>query len=179
MRLRRWAHMAADGWYSGDVHVHLHYGGEYLLSPADASLAQRGEDVNFLNMMVANQGSGWVHDDDLFSGKSHELSDERHILRWGEEYRNDFYGHMCMYGINALVPPIYSGVRESAHPHDLPPNADAARHCHDVGGTLGYAHPLFRVERFWTRSSIPRGGAASRRRNCLSTPRSASSMPSI
>jgi hypothetical protein len=143
VRMHRWSHMAADGWYSGDVHVHLHYGGDLLLSPADASLAQRGEDVNFMNMMVANQGSGWVHDADLFTGVPHELSDDQHILRWGEEYRNDFYGHMCMYGINALVPPIYSGVRESEHPHDLPPNADAARHCHDVGGTLSYAHPLF------------------------------------
>ena len=62
VRLRRWSHMAADGWYSGDVHVHLHYGGEYLLEAEDAALVQRAEDVNFLNMMVANQGSGWVHD---------------------------------------------------------------------------------------------------------------------
>lgn len=143
VRLRRWSHMAADGWYSGDVHVHLHYGGEFLLTPGDASLAQRGEDVNFMNMMVANQGSGWVHDADHFSGAPHELSDGAHILRWGEEYRNDFYGHMCMYGINELVPPIYSGVRESEQPHDVPPNAEAARHCHDAGGTLSYAHPLF------------------------------------
>jgi hypothetical protein len=145
VRLRRWSHMAADGWYSGDVHVHLHYGGDTLLSPADASLAQRGEDVHFMNMMVANQGSGWVHDADLFTGAPHELSDGEHILRWGEEYRNDFYGHMCMYGINALVPPIYNGVRESEHPYDLPANAEAARHCHEVGGTLSYAHPLFRT----------------------------------
>lgn len=145
-RIRRWSHMAADGWYSGDVHVHLHYGGDLLLTPADAALAQRAEDVNFMNMMVANQGSGWIHDADLFTGAPHELSDETHILRWGEEYRNDFYGHMCMYGIDALVPPVYSGVRESDHPHDLPANAVAAGHCHDVGGTLSYAHPLFRSD---------------------------------
>ncbi len=143
IRLRRWSHMAADGWYSGDVHVHLHYGGEYELTPTDAALVQRAEDVNFMNMMVANQGSGWVHDDVYFTGAPHELSDETHILRWGEEYRNDFYGHMCMYGINELVPPIYSGFRESEHTSDLPANADAARHCHNVGGTLSYAHPMF------------------------------------
>jgi len=143
LRLRRWSHMAADGWYSGDVHVHLHYGGEYELTPADAALVQRAEDVNFMNMMVANQGSGWVHDEPYFSGAPHELSAGAHMLRWGEEYRNDFYGHMCMFGIRELVPPIYSGFRESAHPRDLPANADAARHCHSVGGTLSYAHPLF------------------------------------
>ncbi len=143
VRLRRWSHMAADGWYCGDVHVHLHYGGEYLLGPADASLAQRGEDLNFMNMMVANQGSGWVHDADLFTGRAHELSDGGHLLQWGEEYRNDFLGHMCMYGIGELVPPIYSGFPLSEHPDDLPANAIAAAHAHTVGGTLGYAHPMF------------------------------------
>lgn len=143
LRLRRWSHMATDGWYSGDVHVHLHYGGEYELTPADASLAQRAEDVNFLNMMVANQGSGWVHDREHFSGGDSELTDEQHILRWGEEYRNNLYGHMCMYGIDALVPPIYSGFPGSEHRHDLPANSDAAAHCHTIGGTVSYAHPMF------------------------------------
>ncbi len=142
-RLRRWSQMAAEGWRSGDVHVHLHYGGEYLFSPADASLVQRGEDVHFMNMMVANQGSAFVHDRANFQGGPHELSDADHILRWGEEYRNDFYGHLCMYGIRELVPPIYSGFRLSEHPHDLPANAVAADRCHEVGGTLSYAHPLF------------------------------------
>lgn len=142
-RLKRWSHMAAGGWYSGDVHVHMHYGGEYLLGPEDVALAQRAEDVNFLNMMVANQGSGWVHDIERFSGKPHELSGGAHIFQWGEEYRNDFLGHMCMYGIRELVQPIYSGFPNSDHPHDVPANAEAASDCHAAGGTLSYAHPLF------------------------------------
>jgi hypothetical protein len=143
IRLSRWSHMAAEGWRSGDVHVHLHYGGEYLLTPEDASLVQRAEDVHFMNMMVANQGSAFVHDTTYFEGRPNELSDGEHILRWGEEYRNDFYGHLCMYGIRGLVPPIYSGFRLSEHPHDVPANHVAAEHCHRVGGTLSYAHPLF------------------------------------
>jgi hypothetical protein len=153
--LRRWSHMAADGWYSGDVHVHLHYGGEYLLSPQDASLAQRAEDVHFMNMMVANQGSFFIHDEEHFEGKPHALSGAHHILQWGEEYRNDFYGHMCMYGIEKLVPPIYSGFRMSDRIDDMPANAVAARLCHDAGGALSYAHPLFdslELDRVFTRS---------------------------
>lgn len=143
VQLRRWSHKAADGWYSGDVHVHLHYGGEYLLTPEDAALVQRAEDVHFMNMMVANQGSGWVHDQENFTGADHRLSEGDHILRWGEEYRNNFYGHMCMFGIRELVPPIYSGFPNSEHADDLPANAAAAAHCHEVGGTLSYAHPVF------------------------------------
>ncbi len=143
VRLKRWSHMAADGWYSGDVHVHLHYGGEYELTAADASLAQRAEDVHFLNMMVANQESGWVHDREHFTGTDSELSDTAHVLRWGEEYRNNLYGHMCLFGIDALVPPIYSGFRGSEHRHDLPANADAAAQARAAGGTISYAHPMF------------------------------------
>ena len=142
-RLKRWSDQAADGWHSGDVHVHLHYGGEYLLTPEHASLVQRGEDVRFMNMMVANSGSGYVNDRAWFTGHDHELSTGSHILRWGEEYRNNFYGHLCMYGLEELVPPIYSGFRLSEHEHDLPANAHAADLAHSVGGTLSYAHPMF------------------------------------
>ncbi|MFQ5472963.1 MAG: CehA/McbA family metallohydrolase, partial [Dehalococcoidia bacterium] len=155
VRLKRSSQMAKEGWRSGDVHVHLHYGGEYLLGPQDASLAQRAEDVHFMNMMVANQGSAFIHDKEYFEGKPHELSDPDHILRWGEEYRNDFYGHLCMYGITDLVPPIYSGFRLSEHPHDVPANSIAADRCHTVGGTLSYAHPLFgstELDRIFTRA---------------------------
>jgi len=164
VRLKRWSHMAADGWYSGDVHVHLHYGGEYLLTPEDAALAQRAEDVHFLNMAVANQGSGYVHDERYFEGAPNALSTERHVLRWGEEYRNDFLGHMCLFGIDELVPPIYSGVGRSEHPHDMPANAEAARHAHTVGGTLSYAHPMmgdgaldrvFAVKRAYEAKELP------------------------
>jgi hypothetical protein len=48
-----------------------------------------------------------------------------------------------MYGITALVPPIYSGFALSEHPHNWPANAEAAKHCHTVGGTVSYAHPVF------------------------------------
>jgi hypothetical protein len=143
VRLRRWSHMAADGWYSGDVHVHMHYGGEYALTPGDAWLAQRAEDLHFMNMMVANGGSDWVHDAGLFEGKDHALSDGTRILRWGEEHRNDFYGHMCLYGIDSLVPPVYGGFRGTEHAHDVPSNAEVADGARAAGGTLSYAHPMF------------------------------------
>ncbi len=143
VQLRRWSHMAATSWRSGDIHVHLHYGGEYELTPEDAALAQRAEDVHFLNMMVANEGGGWILDTDRFAGKPHALGDADHILQWGEEYRNNFYGHLCMYGITELVPPIYSGFEFSAHPDDWPPNAEPAAHASAAGGTVSYAHPVF------------------------------------
>jgi hypothetical protein len=164
VRLRRWSHMAADSWYSGDVHVHMHYGGEYVLAPEDAALAQRAEDVHFLNMAVANINSGHVSDEQFFEGKDHALSTPQHILRWGEEYRNDFYGHMCLFGIDELVRPIYAGFLASEHPHDVPTPMRAAV---IIGGTLRYAHPMMRAGGYRRVFAVPR---AARRRSCRRRP---------
>ena len=143
VRLRRWSHMAVDGWRSGDVHVHMHYGGELAMTPEDAALAQRAEDVHFMHMMVANcNDGGTLMDGAHFTGEPHELSDSDHILRWGEEYRNHLYGHMCLVGIPSLVEPVFTGVRFSDHEHDWPANAGIASSTHEIEGTVSYAHPL-------------------------------------
>jgi hypothetical protein len=144
LRLERWSHMAADGWYSGDVHVHLNYGGDLALQPADAALAQRAEDVHLLNMMVANGGEGGiVLDDEHFTGAPHQLGGRGHLLRWGEEYRNNLYGHLCLWGIDRLTEPVFTGVRFSEHPDDWPPNERFASAARASGGTISYAHPVF------------------------------------
>ncbi len=143
VRLKRWSHMAADGWYSGDVHAHLHYGGEYLLTPEEASLAQRAEDVHLLHLMVANAGSATVHDASLFAGKAHALSSGDAVLHVGQEYRNDFYGHMCVVGGHTMVEPAYSGFALTPHAHDWPANAVVAKRGRDAGALLSYAHPIF------------------------------------
>ncbi|MBF6600266.1 MAG: CehA/McbA family metallohydrolase [Dehalococcoidia bacterium] len=143
LRLRRWSHMAADGWRSGDVHTHLHYGGELALTAADAGLAQRAEDVHVLQMMVANcLDGGRILDRAFFEGRPHELSDAEHILTWGEEYRNNLYGHLCLSGIASLVEPICSGVPFTSHPHDAPANAVLASDARAARGTVSYAHPV-------------------------------------
>ncbi len=142
LRLRRWSHMAADGWRSGDVHVHLHYGGELALTAADAALAQRAEDVHFLHMMVANCNDGArILDREFFEGHAHQLSGD-HILQWGEEFRNNLYGHLCLFGIDALVEPICTGVPFTSHPHDWPANSVIAASAHETKGTVSYAHPI-------------------------------------
>jgi len=143
VRLKRWSHMAADGWYSGDVHAHLHYGGEYLLTPEDASLAQRAEDVDLLHLLVANTGAAKVYDITWFEGASHDLNTSESVLRFGQEYRNDFYGHMCIVGGSTFVEPAYSGFALTPHAHDYPANAVVARRGREAGALLTYAHPIF------------------------------------
>lgn len=43
-----------QGWYSGDHHFHLNYGGPFKLQPADLVPVLQGEDLDFATPMVAN-----------------------------------------------------------------------------------------------------------------------------
>ena len=46
--------MAADGWYSGDNHIHPNYGGHYFVTPLDLGNKALAEDLNVANGMIAN-----------------------------------------------------------------------------------------------------------------------------
>ncbi|MCG8467618.1 MAG: hypothetical protein MJB57_05320, partial [Gemmatimonadetes bacterium] len=54
VELERWIDMAADGWYSGDNHIHPNYGGHYFITPMDLRNKARAEDLNVANGMIAN-----------------------------------------------------------------------------------------------------------------------------
>lgn len=44
LRLKRWIHMNAEGWYSGDSHVHF-------LSTQGSHTESQGEDLNIVNLL--------------------------------------------------------------------------------------------------------------------------------
>ena len=143
--LRRRSSVSGDGWWSGDSHIHLNYNDHEFLTPEDMLLQAEAEDLNVANLMVANS-SGWqVHDEQYFEGQPHELSTARHKLRWIEEMRSNFYGHMCLPGIDRLVRPLFTGFSDSPHPWDYPPNYNQAVGAQQAGGVASYAHPGYNL----------------------------------
>jgi hypothetical protein len=146
VKLERVIDMAAKGWYSGDGHIHMSYGGTLKMTPEQAILMLQAEDLNIGNMVVANIWGDDVQDRQWFEdGKDHGLSRPRHIMRWNEEYRNNLLGHLILYGIKELTDPIYSGFAGTPHGHDFPLNADIAEQVNAQGGFVTGAHP------FWSR----------------------------
>ena len=144
LRLRRWIHLAARGWYSADAHIHANYTAPHhqVITPADVRLQTLAEDLNNANMMVANSGSDFLHDEALFEGKPHRLSLPAHVIYWNEEMRNaGLYGHMCFFGLKRLVRPIYTGFRDTRRWEDYPPNYVQAKAAREQGGAVTYAHP--------------------------------------
>ena len=143
VRLVRWVHLAEQGWYSGDSHIHLHTGGPIKVEIADALLAARAEDLNYSNLCVSNNVGDDIRDAELITGKPDALSDQRHLLVFGEEMRSSIYGHMQFFGIKKFVEPQYTGFDNTPLSNDYPPNFEQAEEAVRQGGVVTYGHPIF------------------------------------
>ncbi|MCP5114208.1 MAG: CehA/McbA family metallohydrolase, partial [bacterium] len=146
LRLERWVNMASQGWYSADAHIHANYTSSaphrQVITPEDVRLQTLGEDLNNANLMVANSGSGFLHDENRFEGKPHRLSLPAYVMYWNEEMRNSgIYGHMSFFNLKSLVHPLYTGFRDTPHWEDYPPNYAQAKGARDQGGAVTYVHP--------------------------------------
>jgi TolB protein len=144
IRLERWIDMAARGWFSSDAHIHANYTARHhqTITPEDVRLYTAAEDLHYANMMVANSSDAFIHDRDYFQGRPHRLSRGRMVIYWNQEMRNaGLYGHMCLFNLERLVEPLYTGFRDTPQWEDYPPNFDMARRARAQGGAVTYAHP--------------------------------------
>ena len=142
LTLERRENLAAEGWYSGDVHIHANYNDHEFITPEDVRDQVEAEDLNVANMMVANSNGAHVHDEQYFEGRPNRVSTPQHIIYWVEEMRNaGLYGHMCLTGLKSLVKPLYTGFGNSPYPYDYPPNYAQAVAANRQGGAASYAHP--------------------------------------
>jgi hypothetical protein len=136
----------ADGWYGGDLHVHMNYSGDLVCTPADAARMQLGEGLHLLNLVAANCQTSLVYDRELlegFAGTDLPWSSGDTVARTGVEYRNDLLGHVHALGPSAPPASYYAGHERSDHPEDWPPNKAACEELRRLDATVGYCHPAF------------------------------------
>jgi len=139
----------ADGWYGGDLHVHMNYSGDLVCTPGDAARMQLGEGLHLVNLLAANSQTPLVYDREMleaFAGSDLPWSTDTTVARMGVEYRNDLLGHVHALGPTTAPDRYYTGHERSDHPEDWPPNAVACEHLRGLGATVGYCHPA--VEAF-------------------------------
>jgi TolB protein len=128
-----------DGWYSGDHHFHLNYGGPFYLTPQDLVPVMQGEDLDVGTPLVANlqtrlNDTEWWGWNRLASGPP--------LIAVGQEIRPHFFGHMGVIGVAALHWPWYWGPGYEVYGRDDRPNASALRHARDQGGFNYFVHPV-------------------------------------
>jgi hypothetical protein len=132
---------AADGWYGGDLHVHLNYSGDLVCEPADAARMQHGEGLHLMNLLAANLASSRIYDRELLAATAG--TDLWPGARMGVEYRNDLLGHLHALGPTGVPQRFHSGHEGSDAPHDWPPNKVACEELRALGATVGYPHPAY------------------------------------
>ncbi len=134
LRIRRVADMAAQGWWSGDSHVHF-------LSTPGAQLEQRGEDLRVVNLLQTQWGALFTNTED-WSGRPGVVDGGGYITYVGQENRQHMLGHAVLWGLKEPVMPWCSDGPDEA---ELGGALDAtlsdwADRTHAQGGTFVAAH---------------------------------------
>ena len=144
----------AAGWYAGDHHYHMNYGGAYRLHPSDLLLPLQAEDMDIGTPLMANLHQRF---NDLKFFEWRRLG-ERPSLLFGQEVRSHFLGHLGLVNIHTPHWPWYWGPGYPVYGRDDRPNHEVLRFARRQGGVTSYMHPIRTPEPFvddTTLASIP------------------------
>ena len=134
LRLKRWVNMNAQGWYSGDSHVHF-------LSTQGSHTESQGEDLNIVNLLPSQWGNLFTNTED-FTGRPSVSQDGNNIVYVGQENRQHFLGHLILWGLKEPVMPwCTDGPGEAELGGTLEITmSDWADQCHAQGGSVIIPH---------------------------------------
>ncbi|WP_420440485.1 CehA/McbA family metallohydrolase [Candidatus Palauibacter sp.] len=128
----------ASGWSSGEHHFHLNYGGPYDLSPDDLTPMMLGEALDFATPLLANLHNRF-EDQELWTWRQ---SGGPPFIRFGQEVRSHFLGHLGLIEIDDLFWPWVWGPGYQVYGSDDRANAEPLRHARAQGGFQYYVHPV-------------------------------------
>jgi TolB protein len=129
-------------WVSGDVHVHMNYGGTYRNTPKHLVAQADAENLSVVEDLIVNKEQR-IPDIAYFSSTPDQASTATQLLLHGQEYHTSYWGHLGLLNLtkNFLLPG-YAGYPGTAAASLFPMNADVADMAHAQQGLVGYAHPF-------------------------------------
>jgi TolB protein len=140
--LERIADPGARGWTSGDLHVHMNYGGSYRASPATLALQARAEGLSVVENLIVNKENR-IPDVGYFTGRPDPVSSDSFLLVHDQEYHTSYWGHTGVLGLTRnLLLPDYSGYVNTAVASLYPDNAVVSDLAREQGALFGYVHPF-------------------------------------
>jgi TolB protein len=142
LRLERLIDLPAHGWWSGDLHVHMNYGGAYRNDPARLRAQAEAEDLHVVEDLIVNKEQR-IPDVAAFLGEPDPVSNDATIVKHDEEYHTGFWGHTAHLGLtDHLILPILAGYLPTALGSLFPDNAAIFDLSRVQGGISGYVHPF-------------------------------------
>ena len=140
--IQRLVNLPALGWYSGDLHIHMNYGGSYRNTPKQLAAQAQAEDLHLAENLIVNK-EGRIPDIDYFTGKADPVSTGETIIRHDQEYHTSYWGHSGLLGLRGnILLPAYAAYVNTAAASLYPTNAAIMDQAHEQGGITGYVHPF-------------------------------------
>jgi len=129
-------------WDSGDVHVHMNYGGTYRNTPARLARQAKAENLDLMFNLIVNKEQR-IPDIAWFSTEPDGASNRDVVLLHAQEFHTSYWGHMGLLGLDEhLLIPDYSAYPGTAAASIYPDNAVVAEMAHAQGAAVGYVHPF-------------------------------------
>lgn len=132
-------------WVSGDVHVHMNYGGNYRNTPSRMVAQANAEDLDIVFNTIVNKEQR-IPDMDYFSTLPDKASTSEVLLVHSQEHHTSFWGHLGLLGLNDhYLIPGYSAYDNTAIQSPHPSNSVIADLAHEQGALVGYVHPFYDI----------------------------------
>lgn len=141
--LARIADLRARGFVSGDLHVHMNYGGAYRNDTKGLAFQMRAEDLGVVENLIVNKEQR-VPDVQLFDhGRADAASTPDLLIVHGQEYHTSFWGHTALLGLaDHILLPAYAAYVNTPAQSPYPDNAAILDLAHAQDALTGYVHPF-------------------------------------
>ena len=140
--LERLDNLPARGWWSGDVHVHMNYGGAYRNTPRHLAFQARAEDLHVVENLIVNKEQR-IPDIAYFRTDADPVSTATFLLMHAQEFHTSVWGHIGLLGLRShYLLPEYAGYPNTAAASLGLTNATVADLAHAQGALVGYVHPF-------------------------------------
>ena len=128
--------------WSGDLHVHMNYGGLYRNTTAHLAEQGRAEDLNLLYNLIVNKEQRFP-DIASFRTDPDPASTPGLLILHGQEFHTSYWGHLGILNLTQhLLLPGYAAYPFTAAASPYPHNAAVADMAHGQRALVGYAHPF-------------------------------------
>lgn len=142
LTLTRLTNLPLEAWYSGDLHVHMNYGGVYRNTPAHLADQARAEDLHLVENLIVNK-EGRIPDVSYFTGRPDPVSTIETIIAHDQEFHTSLWAHTGLLGLtDHLLLPGYAAYVNTPAASPYPLNANVFDMAHAQGGVTGYVHPF-------------------------------------
>jgi TolB protein len=132
---------ADSHWVSGDVHVHMNYGGAYRDTPERVVAQAAAENLSIVEDLIVNKEQR-IPDITYFSSGADSASTSSTLLLHGQEFHTSYWGHLGLLHLTQhFLIPGYAAYPNTAAASLFPTNAVVADMAHEQHALVGYVHP--------------------------------------